>query len=59
MKYNLGTILTNKENGSRWTIVQIDKEIIAGNSLYSYIIRCNDIRRDITEQEIEKNFMLV
>lgn len=57
MKYNLGTILTNKENGSRWTIVQIDKEIIAGNSLYSYIIRCNDIRRDITEQEIDKYYI--
>ena len=57
MKYNLGTILTNKENGSRWTIVQMDKEIIAGNSLYSYIIRCNDIRRDITEQEIDKYYI--
>lgn len=57
MKYNLGTILTNKENGSRWTIVQINKEIIAGNSLYSYIIRCNDIRRDITEQEIDKYYI--
>lgn len=57
MKYNLGTILTNKENGSKWTIIQIDKEIIAGNSLYSYIIRCNDIRRDITEQEIDKYYI--
>ena len=57
MKYNLGTILTNKENGSRWTIVQIDKEIIAANTTYSYIIRCNDIRRDITEQEIDKYYI--
>ena len=57
MKYNLGTILTNKENGSRWTIIQIDKEIIAGNTTYSYIIRCNDIRRDITEQEIDKYYI--
>ena len=57
MKYNLGTTLTNTENGSEWTIVQIDKEIIAGNTTFNYIIRCNDIRRDITEQEIEKNFM--
>lgn len=57
MKYNLGTTLTNTENGSRWTIVQINKEIIAGNSLYSYIIRCNDIRRDITEQEIDKYYI--
>ena len=59
MKYNLGTTLTNTENGSEWTIVQIDKEIIACNTTFNYIIRCNDIRRDITEQEIEKNFMLV